>query len=174
MNLTAVVCTKRHHTRFYPMQEVDKQENGDHNCKPGTLVERSVTSPYFTDFYLQSHNGLKGTSMPAHYFVLVNEMNMPISELQHLVSLPIASLYKIYHANPRQKDIQPLPHLRPSHDGNFICSTRLLCRPTLRARTLLPPRLLRTAKPQARGSSTHTSVSWRRRRASGRLRAQTT
>jgi eukaryotic translation initiation factor 2C len=84
IKLTAVVCTKRHHTRFYPADSKDKQTNGNNNCKPGTLVERSVTSPYFTDFYLQSHNGLKGTAKPAHYFVLVNEMDMKIPDLQHL------------------------------------------------------------------------------------------
>jgi len=84
--LTAVVCTKRHHTRFYPTQPADMQSNGQDNCKPGTLVDQSVTSPYFTDFYLQSHNGIKGTAKPAHYFVLVNEMEIGVSDLQHLVS----------------------------------------------------------------------------------------
>lgn len=84
--LTAVVCTKRHHTRFYPTKPADMQINGQNNCKPGTLVEQSVTSPYFTDFYLQSHNGIKGTAKPAHYFVLVNKMEIGVSDLQHLVS----------------------------------------------------------------------------------------
>jgi eukaryotic translation initiation factor 2C len=84
VNITAVVVTKRHHTRFYPRAEADKQyRNG--NCKPGTLVERGVTSPYFTDFYLQSHNGIKGTARPAHYWALQNEMGIWVSELQHLV-----------------------------------------------------------------------------------------
>jgi eukaryotic translation initiation factor 2C len=83
VKITAVVCTKRHHTRIYPLNQQDIQQ-GNGNCKPGTLVERSITSPYFTDFYLQSHNGIKGTAKPAHYWVLLNEMNLPISELQHL------------------------------------------------------------------------------------------
>jgi eukaryotic translation initiation factor 2C len=84
--LTAVVCTKRHHTRFYPTKPADMQINAQDNCKPGTLVEQSVTNPYFTDFYLQSHNGIKGAAKPAHYFVLVNEMEIGVSDLQHLVS----------------------------------------------------------------------------------------
>ncbi|KAH5540707.1 hypothetical protein HBI27_098380 [Parastagonospora nodorum] len=84
LKLTAVVCTKRHHTRFYPNKPADMQTNAQNNCKAGTLVEQSVTNPYFTDFYLQSHNGIKGTAKPAHYFVLVNEMEIGVSDLQHL------------------------------------------------------------------------------------------
>lgn len=84
VKLTAVIVTKRHHTRFYPAHPKDKQK-GNLNCKPGTLVERSVTSPYFTDFYLQSHNSILGTAKPAHYWVLLDEMQMETSELQHLV-----------------------------------------------------------------------------------------
>jgi eukaryotic translation initiation factor 2C len=84
VNITAVVVTKRHHTRFYPRDNKDKQQ-GNLNCKPGTLVERGVTSPYFTDFYLQSHNGIKGTAKPAHYWLLQNDMKMSMLDLQHLV-----------------------------------------------------------------------------------------
>jgi hypothetical protein len=43
VKLTAVICTKRHHTRFYPTKDADKQANGNQNCKPGTIVERGVT-----------------------------------------------------------------------------------------------------------------------------------
>jgi eukaryotic translation initiation factor 2C len=84
VKITAVVVTKRHHTRFYPKAPKDKQA-GNGNCKPGTLVERGVTSPYFTDFYLQSHNGIKGTAKPAHYWLLQNDMNMGIRDIQQLV-----------------------------------------------------------------------------------------
>lgn len=87
VKLTAVVCTKRHHTRFYPDKKGDMQANANNNCKPRTLVERSVTHPYFTDFHLQSHNGLKGTAKPAHYFVLANEMEMSTKDLQYLVRI---------------------------------------------------------------------------------------
>jgi eukaryotic translation initiation factor 2C len=86
--LTAVIVTKRHSTRFFPTKAGDAQNNNG-NTKPGTLVDSVVTNPYFTDFYLQSHNGIKGTARPAHYFVLRNEMAMTTEQLEDLVSFPI-------------------------------------------------------------------------------------
>ncbi|KAI4671213.1 uncharacterized protein J4E88_009246 [Alternaria novae-zelandiae] len=68
--ITALVGVKRHHTRFYPIDANSKDGYGNNNCNPGTYVDRTVTSPYFRDFYLQSHSGIKGTARPTHYFVL--------------------------------------------------------------------------------------------------------
>jgi len=85
IKLTAVVVTKRYSTRFYPTKAADAQR-GNENTKPGTLVDSIVTSPYHTDFYLQSHNGIKGTARPTHYFVLQNEMAMTTEQLEDLVS----------------------------------------------------------------------------------------
>ncbi|KAH9866106.1 hypothetical protein J1614_008670 [Plenodomus biglobosus] len=86
--LTAVVVAKNHHVRFMPGTDDPnyaklgawKEANG--NCKPGTLVDTVVTSPHYSDFYLQSHDGLKGTAKPAHYFVLVNEMGIKDTDFQ--------------------------------------------------------------------------------------------
>jgi len=74
-SLTAIICVKRHHTRFYPVSATDETESG--NCKPGTMVDSGITSPYFCDFFLQSHHGLKGTAIPTHYFVVENGMEIP-------------------------------------------------------------------------------------------------
>jgi eukaryotic translation initiation factor 2C len=71
VKLTAVVVAKRHHVRFFPETGEEMQPN-NLNCHPGTLVDTCVTSPYFRDFYLQSHSAIKGTAKPAHYFPLVN------------------------------------------------------------------------------------------------------
>jgi eukaryotic translation initiation factor 2C len=60
------------------------QKNGD--CKPGALVDSAITSPYYGDFYLQSHNGLKGTAKSAHYFPLLNEMGLTDVQIQAFVS----------------------------------------------------------------------------------------
>ncbi|KAF2452948.1 ribonuclease H-like domain-containing protein, partial [Lineolata rhizophorae] len=80
--VTAVIVTKRHHTRFYPTSEIRSAANG--NCLPGTCVESGVTSPYYFDFYLQSHHGIQGTAKPAHYFVVRNDMRLSAAELQDL------------------------------------------------------------------------------------------
>ncbi|ORX92441.1 Piwi domain-domain-containing protein [Clohesyomyces aquaticus] len=58
--------------------------NRNDNWKPRTLVDQIVTSPYFMDFYLQSHNRIKGTAKSAHYFVLKNELGMKSADLQDL------------------------------------------------------------------------------------------
>jgi eukaryotic translation initiation factor 2C len=59
--ITIVVAVKRHATRFYPATPGIKHHNG--NCVPGTLVDRAVTSSHYSDFYLQSHHGLKRTAI---------------------------------------------------------------------------------------------------------------
>jgi len=89
-NLIAIVAAKRHHTRFYPdakkdMDRTDK--DAEANCQPGTLVDQVVTSPFFTDFYLQSHKGLEGTARPTHYFVLENESDWGVKTIVEHVSL---------------------------------------------------------------------------------------
>jgi eukaryotic translation initiation factor 2C len=73
VKITAIVGVKRHHTRFYPILDKDKDKFGNQNCLPGTWVDRVVTSPYYNDFYLQSHSGIKGTARPTHYFILRND-----------------------------------------------------------------------------------------------------
>ncbi|KAF9023414.1 argonaute-like protein [Hymenopellis radicata] len=80
--LTIIVCGKRHHTRFYPTDEKGADQNG--NPKPGTVVDRGVTSVYHFDFFLQAHAGLKGTTRPTHYYVVHDEIGFKADELQTL------------------------------------------------------------------------------------------
>ncbi|KAL7797242.1 Piwi domain-containing protein [Trichoderma ceciliae] len=77
---TVIVATKRHHIRFFP-------ERGDRNGNPlpGTLVEKEVTHPFMYDFYLCSHVAIQGTARPVHYHVLIDEMNIPVNELQKMI-----------------------------------------------------------------------------------------
>ena len=49
---------------------VHQTRNG--NCLPGTIVESGITSPYYLDWFQQSHDALQGTARPAHCFVLEN------------------------------------------------------------------------------------------------------
>ena len=73
---------KRHHTRFFPMNQKDSDRTG--NCLPGTVVESTITHPFEFDFYLQSHPGLQGTSRPTHYHVLLDENGFNPDSLQTL------------------------------------------------------------------------------------------
>lgn len=88
LKLTFVVAGKRHNTRFFPTalnQVVDSRPNRvNMNLKPGLLVDGYVTDPGHTNFYLQSHNAIKGTARSAHYHVLENEMNITkLHDLTH-------------------------------------------------------------------------------------------
>ncbi|KAI7363415.1 hypothetical protein KC354_g6495 [Hortaea werneckii] len=88
--LTYVVVGKRHNTRFYPTKEEDitKIITGsgpriaNRNVKPGLVVDQVITHPYSFDFYLQSHQAVKGTARSAHYFVLQNDMGLTHDQLQ--------------------------------------------------------------------------------------------
>jgi eukaryotic translation initiation factor 2C len=80
--LTYVTVQKRHHIRFYPANSSEGDKLG--NCRPGTVLDNSITSPSSFDFYLQSHSSLKGTARPARYHVLLDENNFSADELQQL------------------------------------------------------------------------------------------
>lgn len=71
--ITFIVVQKRHHTRLFPENDSDADNSG--NVNPGTIVDTSITSADGFDFFLNSHAGLKGTSRPTHYRVLVDENN---------------------------------------------------------------------------------------------------
>jgi hypothetical protein len=77
--VTFVVVQKRHHTRFFAINEKDKTKNG--NILPGTMVDSKVVTPNMFDFFLCSHNGIKGTSKPCHYFVLHDENDFTMNQI---------------------------------------------------------------------------------------------
>ncbi|XP_047468741.1 protein argonaute-2-like isoform X2 [Penaeus chinensis] len=74
--ITFLVVMKRHHTRFFPVDEIGK------NIPPGTVVDSGITHPIERDFYLCSHHGIKGTSRPTHYHVLWDDNNLTMDQLQ--------------------------------------------------------------------------------------------
>jgi len=81
--ITVTICSKRHHTRFFPVDRNAQDRNG--NCLPGTIVERDVTHPTEYDFYLAAHNAIQGTARPVHYHVIHDENKMPVDMFQALV-----------------------------------------------------------------------------------------
>ncbi|KKY17152.1 putative rna interference and silencing protein [Diplodia seriata] len=89
VKITAVVTTKRHHTRLYPgggatCREVNNRgPSCPKNVIPGTTVESSIVSPDKFDFFLVSHVGIKGTSRPTYYTVIENEMDFDAKGIQN-------------------------------------------------------------------------------------------
>lgn len=80
--ITFVVVQKRHHARFFPIEQNDTDRTG--NCLPGTVVDTNIVHPFEFDFYLQSHAGLQGTSRPTHYHVLYDDNKFTADQLQDL------------------------------------------------------------------------------------------
>ncbi|KAK4149163.1 ribonuclease H-like domain-containing protein [Chaetomidium leptoderma] len=81
-----IVVGKRHHTRFYPREQANADPNG--NTLPGTVVDRSITSHFLWEFYLQAHEAIQGTARPAHYVVVVDEFFRATFGLQKNMPLP--------------------------------------------------------------------------------------
>jgi eukaryotic translation initiation factor 2C len=87
LRMTAVVAVKRHNTRFFPVTAEQTHTNG--NCKAGTLVDSGITSPFVSEFYLQSHHALQGTAIPTKYFVIENGLKFSDTDIQRLVSFMV-------------------------------------------------------------------------------------
>jgi eukaryotic translation initiation factor 2C len=81
--ISIIVVGKRHHTRFYPtkMEDTDGKTG---NPQPGTVVDRAVTGEKLFDFFLLAHQGLQGTSKPAHYVVIKDDIKLGADQLQSL------------------------------------------------------------------------------------------
>jgi eukaryotic translation initiation factor 2C len=78
--LSIVICGKRHNARFYPTDSEFADRNG--NTRPGTVVDKGVTSLLDFDFYLQAHSGLQGTVRPTHYVVIYDESSLTADMVQ--------------------------------------------------------------------------------------------
>jgi eukaryotic translation initiation factor 2C len=109
--ITIIVVGKRHHVRFFPVNERDGDKSG--NCPAGTVVDREIAHPTEFDFYLQSHGGLLGTSRPAHYSVLYDENGFSADALQ---SLSFA-LCHVYARSTRSVSIPA-----PVYYADIVCS----------------------------------------------------
>lgn len=78
--LSIVVCGKRHHARFFSTDSKHADRNG--NTRPGTVVDKGVTSVLDFDFYLQAHAGLQGSAKSTHYVVLYDESALTADDVQ--------------------------------------------------------------------------------------------
>ena len=79
--ITYLVVQKRHHTRFFPMDQ-NQYKNG--NALAGTVVDQGINHPTEGDFYLLSHEGIQGTSRPCHYQVLWDDSQLSADQLEVL------------------------------------------------------------------------------------------
>jgi hypothetical protein len=80
--ITCTVVNRRGHLRMFPADQAHARGKG--NVFPGTVVDRGIVSGGICNFYMNSHAGIQGTNMPAHYSVLLDENNLSMDELQVL------------------------------------------------------------------------------------------
>nr|AHC30882.1 argonaute 6 protein [Dimocarpus longan] len=109
---TVVVAQKNHHTKLY-------QSNGTENVPPGTVVDTKVVHPRNYDFYMCAQAGMIGTSRPAHYHVLLDEIGFSPDILQNLIH----SLSYVYQRSTTAIAIvAPIcyAHLAAAQTGQFI------------------------------------------------------
>ncbi|KAG0778836.1 hypothetical protein G6F22_010998 [Rhizopus arrhizus] len=126
--ITFVVVQKRHHARFFPIEQRDADRTG--NCMPGTVVDTDIVHPFEFDFYLQSHAGLQGTSRPTHYHVLYDDNKFTSDALQELTY----RMCYIYGRATRAVSLVPAAYYADLiaararfHRRNEDCSTCFLC-----------------------------------------------
>lgn len=100
--LSIIVVGKRHHTRFYPVNE----DGADHKGNPrnGTVVDRGITGLRNWDFYLQAHAGLQGTTRPAHYVVVLDEIGLGADGIEQMVDATLSGMvvFEMVSANSKQ------------------------------------------------------------------------
>ncbi|OMP10379.1 Argonaute/Dicer protein, PAZ [Corchorus olitorius] len=109
---TVIIAQKNHHTKLF-------QANGPENVPPGTVVDSKIVHPRNYDFYMCAHAGMIGTSRPAHYHVLVDEIGFSPDQLQNLIH----SLSYVYQRSTTAISIvAPIcyAHLAASQLGQFM------------------------------------------------------
>ncbi|GMY09800.1 protein argonaute 16 [Fagus crenata] len=109
---TVIVAQKNHHTKLF-------QSGSPENVPPGTVVDTKIVHPRNYDFYMCAHAGMIGTSRPAHYHVLVDEIGFSPDELQNLIH----SLSYVYQRSTTAISIvAPIcyAHLAAAQMGQFI------------------------------------------------------
>ncbi|CAL3971616.1 unnamed protein product [Diplocarpon coronariae] len=120
---TVVVCTKRHHIRFFPKEGDNAAGDRNNNPLPGTLVEKDITHPREYDFYLCSHTAIQGTARPVHYHVILDDIKPPVNEFQKMIyqssyqymrsTTPVSLFPAVYYAHlasNRARAHAPHPH----------------------------------------------------------------
>ncbi|VFQ91173.1 unnamed protein product [Cuscuta campestris] len=109
---TVIVAQKNHHTRLF-------QAGATENVPAGTVVDTKIVHPRRYDFYMCSHTVMMGTTRPAHYHVLYDEIGFSPDDLQSLI-------HSLSYVNQRSTTATSLvapvyyAHLAARQVGQFI------------------------------------------------------
>ncbi|XP_029661699.1 protein argonaute-2-like isoform X1 [Formica exsecta] len=85
IQITCLVVQKRHHVRFFPIDDqMLKSNRKPQNVEAGTIVDTDITHPDHIDFYLVSHESIKGTARPTKYRCIWKESNYTEDDIEEL------------------------------------------------------------------------------------------
>ncbi|KAJ9551638.1 hypothetical protein OSB04_015683 [Centaurea solstitialis] len=109
---TVIVAQKNHHTKLF-------QASGPENVPAGTVVDTKVVHPRNYDFYMCAQSGMLGTSRPAHYHVLLDEIGFSPDNLQNLI---LTLCYVYQRSSAATSIVAPISyaHLAAQQMGRFI------------------------------------------------------
>nr|CAD2149267.1 unnamed protein product [Meloidogyne enterolobii] len=80
--ITLIVVNKMQFVRLYAKNINEHAKSPEQNILPGTVVDKDIVHPLWTEFYLNSHVALQGTSKTPRYNVLLDENNFSMDTLQ--------------------------------------------------------------------------------------------
>lgn len=83
VKVTIIIVQKRHHTRFFPGQN-KISEDRNNNVPAGTVVDTIITRPDEPQYYLCSHQAIKGVARPTKYCILLDDGQHSMDDLQAL------------------------------------------------------------------------------------------
>ncbi|KAI1122648.1 ribonuclease H-like domain-containing protein [Nemania abortiva] len=115
--ISVIVSVKRHQTRFYPTDQNHMVRS--RNVKNGTVVDRGVTQAATWDFFLTAHSGLQGTSRPAHYTVLLDEVFRAMSHDQAANQLEKLTFEMCHLFGRATKAVSICP---PAYYADILCT----------------------------------------------------
>ena len=93
VKFTFIVVGKGHEARLFAQSSNGKYEN----APGGTYVDKGITETKPWEFYLQSHNALKGTARSGHYVVIHDEIIREQAQKRNPPIDPASLIAKITH-----------------------------------------------------------------------------
>nr|AEF32756.1 CSR-1 [Ascaris suum] len=78
--IVCIIACKRHNKRF-----AVEGSRGLENCLPMTVIDKDITRPDTTEFFMQAHKIIKGTGKLPAYTMPINEANLTMDEAQSLM-----------------------------------------------------------------------------------------
>jgi len=79
--LVYIVSTKLHKIRLTPKNPTGSGGR-EQNLEPGVVVDREITHPSFSEFYLVGHRAQQGTAKIPRYSVLCNDAKATLHDIQ--------------------------------------------------------------------------------------------